>query len=89
MAQGDKTLYSIIAPIDATIKDVHKMTVDIYLNEENPPDSVIAEPLGRDPHGNSVWAVTVTEGPEKPQEAPGGDESMHPGEDTIYEDGGP
>lgn len=89
MAQGDKTMYSIVAPPEATIADVHRMTVETYLNEENPPDSVVAEPLGVDPQGNGIWAIIVTEGPEKPQEASGGDSNLHPGDDTIFGNGGP
>lgn len=88
MAVGDTTLYSMLAPPEASIEDVKKMVVDVYLNEENPPQNVIAEHLGRDSYGNFVWGVTVTEGPEKPQEAPGGDEGMHPGESDLFGQGG-
>lgn len=88
MAVGDETLYSIIAPPEASVADVQQLTVEVFLNEEHPPDHVVATPLGRDPKGNSVWAVTVTEGAEKPQEAPGGDEGMHPGSDTLFGQGG-
>lgn len=89
MAVGEKTLYSIIAPPDATLADVKRMTVEIYLNEEHPPEHIVAEAVGVDPQGNSVWAVEVTDGPESPQEASGGDAPMHPGSDTIYGEGGP
>jgi hypothetical protein len=89
MAVGDKALYSIIAPPEASVADVQKMTVEIYLNEENPPQNVLAEPLGRDPQGNSTWAVTVTEGAETPQEASGDDEGDKPGSDTLFGQGGP
>lgn len=88
MAVGDETLYSVIAPPEATIQDVHRMTVEIYLNEENPPDLVEAEPLGRDPSGNSVWAVTVREGPDKSTEGVLGGGDTPPGSD-LFGQGGP
>lgn len=88
MAVGEETLYSIIAPPEATIQDVHRMTVEVYLNEENPPELVLAEPLGRDPTGNSVWSVTVREGPESAQEATGGDDNTPPDTSQLFGQGG-
>lgn len=89
MAVGEQTMYSMIAPPEANADDLHKMVMEVYYDQDFVPQLVVAEPLGRDPDGNSVWAVTVTEGPEKAQEAPGGDESPPEVERGQFEHGGP
>lgn len=89
MAEIDTTVYTIIAPPDATLSDVQRMAVEIYLSEENPPENIMAESVGADPQGNSVWAVTIGDSPESAQEASGGDEPMHPGSDELFGGGGP
>lgn len=79
-------LYTILAEPDATVKDVTRMAVEIYLNEDHPPAHIKVESLGIDPAGKGVWSVEVPDPSEDAQEALTGDEPTNPDSDAISED---
>lgn len=80
-------VYAILAPKDSTVADVSRMAIEIYLDEDHPPEHLKVESLGVDPSGMGVWSVEVVEPPEAAQEAHTGDDRGSPGDSIPLTEG--